>query len=93
MCELVRYHGAKSMIDFSTILCVFDELVVFLIDRTTLWQEFMIHHAIAIEENTNSDDLSCYVSCEDRGGLSLIRSHLPLKKSPREQQTCQKTTS
>ena len=28
MCELVRYHGAKSMIDFSTILCVFDELLL-----------------------------------------------------------------
>ena len=24
--------------------------VVFLIDRTTLWQEFMMHHAIAIEK-------------------------------------------
>ena len=24
MCELVRYPGAKSMIDFSTILCVSD---------------------------------------------------------------------
>ena len=29
----------------------FNFTVVFLIDRTTLWQEFMIHHAIAIEEN------------------------------------------
>ena len=26
MCELVRYHGAKSMIGFSTILCISDEL-------------------------------------------------------------------
>ena len=38
MCVLVRFHGAKSMIGFSTILCVSDELfhtigVAFLIDR------------------------------------------------------------
>ena len=26
--------------------------VVFLIDRTTLWQEFMMHHIIAIEKNS-----------------------------------------
>ena len=29
--------------------------VVFLIDRTTLWQEFMMHHAIAIEENSEKN--------------------------------------
>ena len=61
MCELVRYHGAKSMIDFSRILCGFDKLIRAIgpqlqgsirIDRTTLWQEFMMHHAIAIDENS-----------------------------------------
>ena len=59
MCDLVRYHGTKSMIGFSTILCVSDELhnfkVVFLINRTSLWQEFMMHHAIAIEENSEQN--------------------------------------
>ena len=64
MCELVRYHDAKSMIGFSTILCVRDELlaqsahnfkVVFLINRTTLWQEFMLHHSIAIEDNSEQN--------------------------------------
>ena len=29
--------------------------VVFLIDRTTLWQEFMIHHAIVIDENSEQN--------------------------------------
>ena len=29
--------------------------VVFLFDRTTLWQEFMMHHAIAIEENSEQN--------------------------------------
>ena len=45
---LVRYHDAKSIIGLSTILSVSDELqsvhnfkVVFLIDHTTLWQDFM----------------------------------------------------
>ena len=56
MGELVRYHSAKSMIGFSTILCVSDESahnfkVVFLIDHTTFWHEFMMHHAIEIKEN------------------------------------------
>ena len=54
--ELVHYHGAKSMIVFSTILCFAPSAhnfkVVFLIDRTTLWQEFMMHPAIAIEDNS-----------------------------------------
>ena len=27
LCELVRYHGAKSMIAFSTIMCVSDEFL------------------------------------------------------------------
>ena len=50
--------GAKPMIEFSTIQCVSEELLraqsahnfkrVFLIDSTTLWHEFMMHHAIAI---------------------------------------------
>ena len=29
--------------------------VIFLIDRTTLWQEFMMHYAIAIEENSEQN--------------------------------------
>ena len=29
--------------------------VVFLIDHTTLWQEFMMHHTIAIEENSEQN--------------------------------------
>ena len=52
MCELVSYRDAKSMFGFATILCVSDKL---LIDRTTLWQEFMMHHAIAIEENSEQN--------------------------------------
>ena len=28
MCALVRYHGSKSMIDFSTIICVSGELIL-----------------------------------------------------------------
>ena len=63
--ELISYHGAKSTIGFSKILCVSDELlqahnfgVVSLIDRTTLLQEFMMHHAIAIEEN--GDQISTF---------------------------------
>ena len=39
--------------------------VVFLIDPTILWQEFMMHHAIAIEENNKHDlhiwsNLTCF---------------------------------
>ena len=39
--------------------------VVFLIDCMTLWQEFMIHHAIAIEENCEQNpyiwpNLTCF---------------------------------
>ena len=54
--ELVCYHDATSMIGFSTILCVSDDCfaqsvhnfkAVFLINRTTLWQELMMHHANA----------------------------------------------
>ena len=104
LCELGGYHGGKSMIGFSAILCISDELlraigawlqgsipywpydhaiaidensqenlhilsnltncfahlahnfkVVFLIHRTTLWQEFMMHHVIAIEENSRQN--------------------------------------
>ena len=55
MCELAGYHDAKSMIGFSTILCISDEFQDFLIDSTTLWQELMMHHAIAIEENNEQN--------------------------------------
>ena len=61
MCEQVRYHDAKSTISFSTILTncfaqsALNFKVVFIIDRTTLWQEFMMHHAIAIEENSEQN--------------------------------------
>ena len=39
--------------------------VVFLIDRMTLWQKFMMHHAIAIEENSEQNlhiwpNLTCF---------------------------------
>ena len=39
--------------------------VVFLNDRTTLWQEFTMHHAIAIEENSEQNlhicrNLTCF---------------------------------
>ena len=39
--------------------------VLFLIDGTTLWQEFMMHHAIAVEENSDqnlhiSPNLTCF---------------------------------
>ena len=66
-CELVRYHDVKSMIGFSTILCVSDKLFLaicaylqgsvsyFFIRRMTLWQEFMMHHAIAFEENNEQN--------------------------------------
>ena len=41
MCELVRYHGIKSMIGFSTTLCVSDELLqdfgALLQGGTTYW--------------------------------------------------------
>ena len=33
-------------------LSAYNFKVVFLSDRTTLWQEFIVHHAIAIEENS-----------------------------------------
>ena len=64
MCKLMRYHRAKFMIVYSTILCFSDELlraigeylkVVFLIDRTALCQEFVMHHAIAIVENSEQN--------------------------------------
>ena len=64
MCELMGYHTVKSMIGFSTILRISDELlaqsmhnfkVVFLVDLTTLCQEFMMHHVIAIEENSKQN--------------------------------------
>ena len=43
LCAFVTKCFAQSAHNFN---------VVFLIDHTTLWQEFMMHHAIAIEENT-----------------------------------------
>ena len=68
MCELVRYYGKKP------ILCVLTNCfeqsaykfkVVFLIDRTILRQEFMMHHAIAIEVNSEQKldiwpNLTCF---------------------------------
>ena len=50
--------------------------VVFLIDRTTLWQEFMMHHAIAIEENSEQNlniwpNLTCFVRSWISWTLSL----------------------
>ena len=55
--SMLRYHGAWSMIGFPQ-SCTFlknffahNFKIVFLIDRTTLWQEFRMHYAIAIEEN------------------------------------------
>ena len=41
--------------------------VIFLTDRTTLWQEFMMHHDIAIEENIEKNlyiwpNLTCFFS-------------------------------
>ena len=63
MCELVRYHGAKFLVGFSKIFCAFltncfgqsahNLKVVLLIGSTTLCQEFVMHHAIAIEDNKN----------------------------------------
>ena len=57
MCYLMPYHAAKSVIGFSKILYDSDELlkVVFLIVHTTLWQEFIIHHGIAIKENSGQN--------------------------------------
>ena len=58
------WAGPKSIIGFSTILCVSDEMrlqsahnfkVVFLIDRTTLWQELIVLLAITIEENSKQN--------------------------------------
>ena len=73
ICELMRYHGAKSMIGFSIILflryCFTQSAhnfkVVCLIDRIAFWQEFMMHHAIVIEENREqnlhfSPNLACF---------------------------------
>ena len=63
MCEQGRYHGAKANFCSSTNPGVSGGLlrancasahnlqVILLIDRSTLWQEFMMHHAPAIEEN------------------------------------------
>ena len=64
MYELVCYHGAKSIIgipQFCAFLtnCITQSAhiskLVFLIDRTTLWQEFVMHHTIAIEENSEQN--------------------------------------
>ena len=57
MWELVRYYGAKSMIDFATILCISDGIlqISILIERATLWQEFKMHNAIAIKENSEQN--------------------------------------
>ena len=50
--------------------------VVFLINRTTLWQEFMMHHTIANEENSEQflyirPNLKCF-SCFDFSFISSI---------------------
>ena len=89
MCELVRYHGAKSVIIFpqscAFLTNCFAQLkhnfkVVFLIKRTTLWQDFMIHHSIAIEENGEQNIFSILVllvnwaQCQSH--TSIIRHHL-----------------
>lgn len=56
MFELVICRGAKFMIVFSTILCMSDELLLqFLMDRMTLWTEFMMHNAVAVEENSEQN--------------------------------------
>ena len=64
MCVLVRYHGAKSIIEFPQ-FCGFltnclsqsahNFKIVFLIDRTTYRHEFMMHHAIENEENSDQN--------------------------------------
>ena len=64
MCELVHYYDAKFMIGFPQ-FCAFltncftqsaqNFKVVSLIVRKTLWQEFMMHHAKAIEEKSEQN--------------------------------------
>ena len=67
ICELERCHGVKSMIYFSRILCVsaHNFKIVFLTIRTTFWHELMIHHVIAIEEDSKQNlqiwpNLTCF---------------------------------
>ena len=60
MCEQGRYHGAKANFCSSTnpgvLADCFAQIahnlqVIFLIDRSTLWQQLMMHRAPEIEEN------------------------------------------
>ena len=55
MAKNSRTASMCKLIGFSTILCISDEFQDFLIDSTTLWQELMMHHAIAIEENNEQN--------------------------------------
>ena len=80
MCELVHYRDAESMIFFPQFrsfepYCftqtLHNFLVVFLINRTTCWQELMMHHAIVIEEN--SDKPSYLI---ELGVLFSVLAHL-----------------
>ena len=60
ICERVRYHGAKSVIGFSTILCISNELLraigAQLQDSIPYWPyDLVMYHAIAIEENSEEN--------------------------------------
>ena len=54
-CELVRYHVAKSFLTNCFAQSVHNSKIVFLIDRMIFWQEFMMDHAIAIEEKSEQN--------------------------------------
>ena len=61
MCRLMRYHGVKPMTAFSQFCALLTNFFVqsvrnfkvLLIKRTTLWQEFIMHHAIASKKTVS----------------------------------------
>ena len=78
--SLLSIRPWRSYFGFSTILCISarKSKVVFLIDRTTLRQEFMMLHTIAIEENSEQNLL---ISPNLSGGMGVwfkCHSHIPM---------------
>ena len=78
MCELVRYHGAKSMIGFSKILCVSNELLRAIDSRE---YSLLMHHAIAIDETFDRTYLAFFGLGSSIGIIELwfqCHRHIPM---------------
>ena len=76
-CVIMVQNPWLIFLQFSVFLTHnFSSSIPFFIDRTTLWQKFMMHHAIAIEENSKQNfHILSNLTCFFRSRLFLGRFH------------------